>query len=229
MASVSGLVAIVSLLAQRDDLGAILYLVAVIVAIMAINYLCLRSCKYIVRAVGPTVLQVVGRIMGVILVSLAVELILMGFTAWGSLPSIRWVRQPPHRHQQPESADFRGLVGPPFLIDLANSTGATSPNRADHSDWNRLFRVLVELHAVIVLKGAVLRADSCGTIGPPASRFPLEGPRERRMPSLSWLIHRRCRDPRDSRLSRVWLAAVVLAVLSPAVRSSLPRLQPRPR
>ena len=37
MASVSGLVAIVSLLAQRDDLGAVAFLATVIVAIMAIN------------------------------------------------------------------------------------------------------------------------------------------------------------------------------------------------
>lgn len=83
MASVSGLVAIVSLLAQRDDLGALLFLAGVIVAIMAINYLCLRSCQYIVRALGPTVLQVVGKIMGVILTALAVELILMGLIGLG--------------------------------------------------------------------------------------------------------------------------------------------------
>ena len=92
MASVSGLIAIVSLLAQRDDLGAILFLATVIMGIMAINYLCLRSCKYLVRAVGPTVLQVVGRIMGVILVSLAVELILMGLIGLGSS------RNPPNAH-----------------------------------------------------------------------------------------------------------------------------------
>jgi multiple antibiotic resistance protein len=83
MASVSGLVAIVSLLAQRDDLGALLYLAGVIVAIMALNYLCLRSCKYIVQAVGPTALQVIGKIVGVILASLAVELILIGLTGLG--------------------------------------------------------------------------------------------------------------------------------------------------
>jgi multiple antibiotic resistance protein len=83
MASVSGLVSIVSVLAQRDDLGTMLFLTGVIVAIMAINYLCLRSCQYIVRAVGPAPLQVVGKLMGVILASLAVELILMGLTGLG--------------------------------------------------------------------------------------------------------------------------------------------------
>ena len=83
MASVSGLVAIVSVLAQRDDVGAVLYLVGVIVAIMAINYVCLRSCQFIVKAVGPAALQVIGKIMGVILAALAVELMLMGFTGAG--------------------------------------------------------------------------------------------------------------------------------------------------
>ena len=83
MASVSGLVAIVSLLAQRDDLGALLFLAGVIVAIMALNFVCLRSCRYIVRAVGPAAIQVVGKIMGVILVALAVELILMGLIGLG--------------------------------------------------------------------------------------------------------------------------------------------------
>ena len=54
-----------------------------IVAIMAINYVCLRGCRYIVRAVGPVVLQVVGKIMGVILTALAVELMLMGLIGLG--------------------------------------------------------------------------------------------------------------------------------------------------
>jgi len=83
MASVPGLVAIVSLLAQQDDFGALLYLAGVIVTIMAVNYLCLRSCKCIAQAVGPAALQVAGKIMGVILVSLAVELILTGLNGLG--------------------------------------------------------------------------------------------------------------------------------------------------
>jgi multiple antibiotic resistance protein len=83
MASVSGLVAIVSLIAQRNDVGAVLYLIGVITAMMALNYVCLRSCQYIVKAVGPAALQVIGKIMGVILTALAVELLLMGFTGLG--------------------------------------------------------------------------------------------------------------------------------------------------
>ncbi len=83
MASVSGLVSIVSLLAQRDDLGAFLFLSAVIVTIMALNYICLRYCQYIVRALGSTALLVVGKVLGVIMTALAVELVLMGLTGLG--------------------------------------------------------------------------------------------------------------------------------------------------
>ena len=83
MASVSGLVAIVSVLAQRDDLPAVLFLTGVIAAIMVINYLCLRSCQAIVRILGPAVLQVAGKVMGVLMAALAVELVLMGLVSLG--------------------------------------------------------------------------------------------------------------------------------------------------
>ena len=128
MASVSGLVAIVSLLAQRDDLGALLFLAGVIVAIMALNFLCLRSCRYIVRAVGPAAIQVVGKIMGVILVALAVELILMGLIGLGI------VAKPPGRSSsggsspKAEARDVREFASRPILSRSGNSTGRTSPN-----------------------------------------------------------------------------------------------------
>jgi multiple antibiotic resistance protein len=80
MASVSGLVAIVSLLAQNDDLASILKLSAMIATIMAINYVSLRASGAIVRAVGPAPIEVVGKIMGVILAALAIELMLMGLS-----------------------------------------------------------------------------------------------------------------------------------------------------
>jgi multiple antibiotic resistance protein len=85
MASVSGLVAIVSVLAQMKAFSELLFLVVVIVGIMAINYVCLRSCQLLVKAVGPVALQVTGKLMGVILAALAVELMLMGLTGAGIL------------------------------------------------------------------------------------------------------------------------------------------------
>lgn len=87
MASVSGLVAIVSLIAQvgKDPAG-LAILGAEIAAIMALNYVCLRSSRLLVRALGPATLQVVGRIVGTILVALAIELIYMGLLGFGLVP-----------------------------------------------------------------------------------------------------------------------------------------------
>ncbi|WP_162560017.1 MarC family protein [Methylotetracoccus oryzae] len=90
LASVSGLIAIVSLVAQAgDDLWALLYLLGAILAIMAVNYLCLRACQAIARMLGPVALSVVGKVMGVILVALAVELVLMGLVGLGVMTPIR--------------------------------------------------------------------------------------------------------------------------------------------
>lgn len=89
MASVSGLVAIVSLIAQtEDDLRARLYLSGVIAAIMALNYVCLLSSRLIVKALGPATLKIIGKIMGVILVALAIELMHMGLIGFGLVPKV---------------------------------------------------------------------------------------------------------------------------------------------
>lgn len=78
MVSVSGLVAIISFLAEHHGWTSICSLALIISAIMFLNYLSLVSCRVIAQAMGPTVILVVNRLMGVILVSLAIELILVG-------------------------------------------------------------------------------------------------------------------------------------------------------
>ena len=87
MASISGLVAIVSLIAQMDnDPAGLLFLSGVIAAIMGLNYVCLRSSRIIVKALGPAALTVTSTIMGIILVALSVELIYMGLVGFGLVP-----------------------------------------------------------------------------------------------------------------------------------------------
>lgn len=98
MASVSGLVAIVSALAQRDDLKAIVFLSLVIAAIMAINYVCLCQCRRIARWLGPIAIEVIGKLMGVMLAALAVELIFMGLIGLGV------VKPPPGGAEGPPAA-----------------------------------------------------------------------------------------------------------------------------
>lgn len=114
MASASGLVAIVSLLAQHDDIESLLFLTSVIVAIMILNYFCLLSCKYIVAAVGPAVLQVVGRIMGVILAALAVELVIMGLIGLGLIA-------------KPAASSASVVPSAPASAAAGNSTGEAVP------------------------------------------------------------------------------------------------------
>lgn len=104
MASVSGLVAIVSTLAQRDDLKAIVFLTLVIGVIMAINYGCLCCCHRISRFLGATAIEVVGKVMGVLLAVLAVELIMAGLVGFGI------VAPPP-----PPPA--KGVDSPPAVVD----------------------------------------------------------------------------------------------------------------
>lgn len=83
MASVSGLVAIVSILAESNNIPTMVFLSVVIVGIMALNYVCLRYSAHIVNAVGESVFEVVGKIMGLILAALAIELILAGLVGLG--------------------------------------------------------------------------------------------------------------------------------------------------
>jgi len=89
MASVSGLVAIISLLPHDKDVRAVLLLCLFIVAIMALNYVCLRYCGLIVKTLGPTALGVIGKILGVILTALAVELVLKGLNGLGLIATLR--------------------------------------------------------------------------------------------------------------------------------------------
>lgn len=87
MASISGLVAIVSLIAQMDnDPGGLLFLSGAITAIMGLNYVCLRASRIIVKALGPAALTVISTIMGIILVALSIELIYMGLLGFGLVP-----------------------------------------------------------------------------------------------------------------------------------------------
>jgi multiple antibiotic resistance protein len=83
MASVSGLVAIISLLPREKDVWAVLFLSCSIVAIMAINYVCLRYCQIILKVLGLATLRIVNKMLGVILTALAVELMLKGFSGLG--------------------------------------------------------------------------------------------------------------------------------------------------
>jgi small neutral amino acid transporter SnatA (MarC family) len=56
---------------------------------MGIDYVCLRLCGLIIKALGPTTLDVTSKILGVILTALAVELVLMGLNGLGLIATPR--------------------------------------------------------------------------------------------------------------------------------------------
>ena len=176
MASVSGLVAIVSLLAQRDDLGALLFLAAVIVAIMAINYVCLLSCRYIVRAVGPAALQVVGKIMGVILTALAVELMLMGLIGLGLIAKPGGIPSCAESSSTAKAPDAQGFTSQRILSLSGNSTEGTAPDLPIKGIGTGS-----SVHKASYMQSSsceerFLRANPLATIGSRSSRLPLDGP-----------------------------------------------------
>jgi multiple antibiotic resistance protein len=127
MASVSGLVAIVSTLAQHDDLESLVFLTGAIVAIMAINFFCLRFCKYIVRAAGPAGLQVIGRLMGVIMTALAVELIIMGLVGLGLISKTDASSKAVSSSSAKAAVD-EGMMNSPVARLVGNSPVVIGPN-----------------------------------------------------------------------------------------------------
>ena len=108
--------------------GALLFLVAVIVAIMAINYVCLLYCQYIVRAVGPAALQVVGKLMGVILTALAVELMLMGLIGLGLIAKPGGSPSRAASSSTAKALDTQGFTSQRILSLSGNSTEGTAPD-----------------------------------------------------------------------------------------------------
>lgn len=93
MASPQGLVAIVAIeatLQQGFTPGAITEVgifIGVILCVMAINLCCLLAADRIFSKIPPAVLKVVMRVVGLLLCSLAVQLIIFGFDGLGLIPA----------------------------------------------------------------------------------------------------------------------------------------------
>jgi multiple antibiotic resistance protein len=55
----------------------------IVLAIMALNLACLLSADRIIKAIGPSGLQIIARVAGVLLSALAVQLMILGFRDLG--------------------------------------------------------------------------------------------------------------------------------------------------
>lgn len=83
MSSPAALIVIISIAAQSDGYMDLLPLIGLIAFFMVLNYLCLRHCQAIAGRLSPGVTMVVAKVLAVILVGLAVELMFVGLNGWG--------------------------------------------------------------------------------------------------------------------------------------------------
>jgi multiple antibiotic resistance protein len=83
MATPQGLVAITVIVAARQSVVDVLVVVVVLLAVMALNLLCLLSADRIIKAIGPAALLVIGKIAGLLLTALAVQLMILGLRDLG--------------------------------------------------------------------------------------------------------------------------------------------------
>lgn len=83
MATPQGLVAITAITAQAATFGQVAMIAVFVVAIMAFNLGCLLAADRIVKALGPSTLQIVTKVFGLLLTALAIQLMILGLTDLG--------------------------------------------------------------------------------------------------------------------------------------------------
>lgn len=84
MATPQGLVAITVIVAA----GRVLVVIVALLLVMALNLLCMRSADRIIKAIGPSALQVIAKVAGLLLTALAVQLMILGFRDLGVIPAV---------------------------------------------------------------------------------------------------------------------------------------------
>ncbi|MGB6375859.1 MAG: MarC family protein [Syntrophobacteria bacterium] len=85
MATPQGIVAIVTITATTTSINEVLLVAGLILGIMAFNFVFLLAAHRIISVIGPSALQIVARIVGLLLVALAVQLMIWGLGDLGVL------------------------------------------------------------------------------------------------------------------------------------------------
>ena len=83
MSSPAVLIVIITLVGESDGFAPLLPLIGMTALIMAVDYVFMRNCMSIARALSPPVTLALGKIVAVLLVGLAVELMFVGLNSWG--------------------------------------------------------------------------------------------------------------------------------------------------
>ena len=87
MATPQGIVAVVTLAAAKPELSNIILLIVIILAIMGLNLAVLLSADKILGKGSGGAMQVVGRVVGLLLAGLAMQLMILGLTDLGLIPA----------------------------------------------------------------------------------------------------------------------------------------------
>lgn len=86
MATPQGIVTVVTLAAAKPELSNIILLIVILLAIMGLNLVVLLSANKILGK-GGGAMQVVGRVVGLLLAGLAMQLMILGLTDLGLIPA----------------------------------------------------------------------------------------------------------------------------------------------
>jgi len=88
MATPQGLVAITAIAAAATRAVHVVAIGAIVIAIMAFNLICLLAADRIVKALGPSTLQIIAKVAGLLLAALAIQLMILGLTDLGLIARV---------------------------------------------------------------------------------------------------------------------------------------------
>ncbi|MGD9741036.1 MAG: MarC family protein [Dongiaceae bacterium] len=83
MATPQGLVAITVATAAMTAVWQIVVIAVIVLAIMGFNLVCMLAADRIIKILGPSTLQIIAKIAGLLLTALAVQLMILGLTDLG--------------------------------------------------------------------------------------------------------------------------------------------------
>lgn len=83
MATPQGIVAIVTLAASADTVRENVGLVIMVLVILAINFVVLLAADKIIKFIGPAALMIIGKVVGILLAGLAIQLMISAGTDLG--------------------------------------------------------------------------------------------------------------------------------------------------
>lgn len=89
VATPQGIVAVVTIAAAEPSPEGLMVLSAIVVAIMGLDYLCLRFSSWIVRAIGEAGIVILARIAGLLLAAMAMQLMILAGEGLGLIDRIR--------------------------------------------------------------------------------------------------------------------------------------------